>query len=400
MTEHPGAWLAVVGIGDDGLDGVSPAGRRLIEGAETVIGGLRHLSMIPGEDFARLIWPSPLSKGVDRLMRLRGRKTCVLASGDPFDHGIAATLARRIPADEMIVIPAAGAFELACARMGWARAEVETLSLHGRPLATLHAFVQPGARLLILSENASTPAAVAGLLCQRGYGGSKITVLEHLGGPLERRGAWDDPLIADLNTLAVECVADPGAPLLPRTPGLPDEAFHHDGQLTKREVRAATLAALAPVPGQLLWDVGAGCGSIAVEWMRHHPTCRAVAVEPRRDRLALIAANAEQLGCPRLTIVDGKAPDALTDLPAPNAVFIGGGLTTPGLFDACWNALAPGGRLVANAVTIEGEQVLTSAYSRLGGGLTRIAISRAEPVGPFSGWRPLMPVTQLALIKT
>ena len=221
-----------------------------------------------------------------------------------------------------------------------------------------------------------------------------------MGGPQERRRDWNEPDIADLNTLAVECVADPGAPLLPRSPGLPDEAFHHDGQLTKREVRAATLAALAPVPGQLLWDVGAGCGSIAVEWMRHHPACRAVAIEPRRDRLALIAANAESLGCPQLTIVEGKAPAALADLPPPDAVFIGGGITAPGLFETCWQALPPGGRLVANAVTIEGEQTLISAYTKLGGSLTRIAISRAEPIGPFSGWRPLMPVTQLALLKT
>jgi precorrin-6B C5,15-methyltransferase / cobalt-precorrin-6B C5,C15-methyltransferase len=400
MTSPAGAWLSIVGIGEDGLDGVSAAGRRLIEGADLLAGGERHLALIPDDRRERLPWPTPFSAGIDQLLKQRGRRVCVLASGDPMSYGIGATLARRIPPDEMIVVPAPGAFDLACARMGWARAEVETLTLHGRPLALLHAYLQPGARLLILSENGETPAAVAGLLARRGYGQSRITVLEHMGGPLERRRDWPDSAIADLNTIAVECIADPGAPLLPRTPGLLDEAFHHDGQLTKREVRAATLAALAPVPGQLLWDVGAGCGSIAIEWMRHHPTCRAVAVEPRRDRLALIAANAESLGCPQLSIVEGKAPAALTDLGTPDAIFIGGGITSPGLFDTCWQALPPGGRLVANAVTIEGEQVLTSAYSRLGGSLTRIAISRAEPVGPFSGWRPLMPVTQLALLKT
>jgi precorrin-6Y C5,15-methyltransferase (decarboxylating) len=400
MTSPAGPWLSIVGIGEDGLDGVSTAGRRLIDTAELLAGGERHLALIPDDGRERLPWPSPFSAGLDQLLKHRGRRVCVLASGDPMSYGIGATLARRVPPAEMIVVPGPGAFDLACARMGWARANVETLTLHGRPLALLHAYVQPGARLLILSENASTPAAVADLLARRGYGRSRITVLEHMGGPLERRRNWDEPDIADLNTLAVECITDPGAPLLPRSPGLPDEAFHHDGQLTKREVRAATLAALAPVPGQLLWDVGAGCGSIAVEWMRHHPTCRAVAIEPRRDRLALIAANAESLGCPHLSIVEGKAPAALTDLATPDAVFIGGGITSPGLFETCWQELPPGGRLVANAVTIEGEQVLTSAYTRFGGSLTRIAISRAEPVGPFSGWRPLMPVTQLALLKT
>jgi precorrin-6Y C5,15-methyltransferase (decarboxylating) len=400
MTSPAGAWLSIVGIGEDGLDGVSAAGRCLIETADLLAGGERHLALIPDDGRERLPWPVPFSAGLDQLLKLRGRRVCVLASGDPMSYGIGATLARRIPPAEMIVVPAPGAFDLACARMGWARAEVETLTLHGRPLALLHAYLQPGARLLILSENGETPAAVAGLLANRGYGQSRITVLERMGGPQERRRDWDEPDIADLNTIVVECVADSNAALLPRTPGLPDEAFHHDGQLTKREVRAATLAALVPVPGQLLWDVGAGCGSIAIEWMRHHPACRAVAIEPRRDRLALIAANAESLGCPQLTIVEGKAPAAVADLPPPDAVFIGGGITAPDLFDTCWQALPPGGRLVANAVTLEGEQALTSAYTRLGGSLIRIAISRAEPIGPFSGWRPLMPVTQLALLKT
>lgn len=400
MISPAGAWLSVVGIGEEGLDGVSKAGRRLIDAADLLAGGERHLALIPDDGRDRLPWPAPFTAGLKRLLSHRGRRVCVLASGDPMSYGIGATLARRIPPAEMIVVPAPGAFDLACARMGWARADVETLTLHGRPLALLHAYLQPGARLLILSENGTTPAAVAALLASRGYGQSRITVLERMGGPQERRRDWNEPDIAGLNTLAVECVADPGAPLLPRSPGLPDEAFHHDGQLTKRETRAATLAALAPVPGQLLWDVGAGCGSIAIEWMRHHPACRAVAVEPRRDRLALIAANAESLGCPGLTVVEGKAPAALEGLPPPDAVFIGGGVSAPGVFETCWQALPPGGRLVANAVTIEGEQTLISAYAKLGGSLTRIAISRAEPIGPFSGWRPLMPVTQLALLKT
>jgi precorrin-6Y C5,15-methyltransferase (decarboxylating) len=397
-------WLSVVGIGEDGLAGLSAAARTLVDTAEVLIGGERHLALVPADGRERLVWPSPLTALVEEIMRRRGRPLCVLASGDPMDYGIGVTLARQIDPAEMTVIPAPGAFALACARLGWARAGVETVTLHGRPAALLNACIQPDARLLILSENGTTPAVVAALLRGRGYGVSRMVVLEHMGGPRERRiegyaGTWGEERTADLNTIAVECVAAPDAPLLPRTPGLPDEAFRHDGQLTKREVRAVTLAALAPVPGQLLWDVGAGCGSIAIEWSRAHPMCRAVAVEPRADRRAMIAANADALGCPHLRIVEGRAPEALAGLPRPDAVFVGGGVGADGVLEAGWRALGPGGRLVANAVTVEGEAALLGFRSRFGGGLTRLSFSRAEPVGSFTGWRPLMPVTQLAVVK-
>jgi precorrin-6B C5,15-methyltransferase / cobalt-precorrin-6B C5,C15-methyltransferase len=397
-------WLSVVGIGEDGLAGLSAAARTLVDTAEVLIGGERHLALVPADGRERLVWPSPLTALVEEIMRRRGRPLCVLASGDPMDYGIGVTLARQIDPAEMTVIPAPGAFALACARLGWARAGVETVTLHGRPAALLNACIQPDARLLILSENGTTPAVVAALLRGRGYGVSRMVVLEHMGGPRERRiegyaGTWGEERTADLNTIAVECVAAPDAALLPRTPGLPDEAFRHDGQLTKREVRAVTLAALAPVPGQLLWDVGAGCGSIAIEWSRAHPMCRAVAVEPRADRRAMIAANADALGCPHLRIVEGRAPEALAGLPRPDAVFVGGGVGADGVLEAGWRALGPGGRLVANAVTVEGEAALLGFRSRFGGGLTRLSFSRAEPVGSFTGWRPLMPVTQLAVVK-
>jgi precorrin-6Y C5,15-methyltransferase (decarboxylating) len=397
-------WLSVVGIGEDGLAGLSAAARTLVDTAEVLIGSERHLALVPADGRERLVWPSPLTALVEEIMRRRGRPLCVLASGDPMDYGIGVTLARQIDPAEMTVITAPGAFALACARLGWARAGVETVTLHGRPAALLNACIQPDARLLILSENGTTPAVVAALLRGRGYGVSRMVVLEHMGGPRERRiegyaGTWGEERTADLNTIAVECVAAPDAPLLPRTPGLPDEAFRHDGQLTKREVRAVTLAALAPVPGQLLWDVGAGCGSIAIEWSRAHPMCRAVAVEPRADRRAMIAANADALGCPHLRIVEGRAPEALAGLPRPDAVFVGGGVGADGVLEAGWRALGPGGRLVANAVTVEGEAALLGFRSRFGGGLTRLSFSRAEPVGSFTGWRPLMPVTQLAVVK-
>lgn len=398
-------WLTIVGIGEDGLGGLSEAALRAVTAAEVLVGGARHLAMVPDLECERLEWPSPFDALLDTLERRRHLRVCVLASGDPLLYGVGATLLKRFPIEEVSVIPAPGAFALACARLGWARAEVECLTLHGRPVELLHTALHPGARVLALSADGTTPAGVAALLRARGYGPSRLVVLERMGHPFHERrvegtaAAWTEQAHADLNTIAIECIAEPGTPLLPRVPGLPDEAFRHDGQITKREVRAVTLAALAPVPGQRLWDVGAGCGSIAIEWMRCHPRCRAVAVEQRADRLAHIAGNAAALGVPGLTVVAGRAPDALKDLPRPDAVFVGGGITIPGVVEACWDALPPGGRFVANAVTLEGEQALMALYARLGGSLTQLSVSRAADLGGFSGWQPLRPVTQLAVVK-
>jgi precorrin-6Y C5,15-methyltransferase (decarboxylating) len=264
--------------------------------------------------------------------------------------------------------------------------------------------IVPGARLLLLANDGATPMAVAKLLTELGYGPSRLTVLEHMGSPEERRidgfaQDWSVAKTEDFNTIAVECVALLHAVRQSRLAGLPDEAFDHDGQLTKREVRAATLAALAPLPGQLLWDVGAGCGSIAIEWLRSGRRMRAIAVERSEARRGMIERNCVALGTPALKIVGGEAPAALAGLPAPDAVFIGGGLSMTGLAEACWEALKPGGRLVANAVTVGGEAALFAAHARWGGDLTRIAISRGETIGPHLGWRPLMPVTQYAVEK-
>jgi precorrin-6Y C5,15-methyltransferase (decarboxylating) len=398
-------WLSIVGLGEDGLAGLSPTARALFDQAEVLVGGKRVLAMVPEDGRERLAWPSPLGALVEEIAARRGQRVCVLATGDPLHYGIGATLAQSVPIEEMTIVPAPSAYALACARLGWNRAEVETLSLHGRPLELLHASVQPGAKLLLLSNGAETPAEVAGLLRARGYGPSRIVVFEHMGGPKERRHQgraedWDVPGIADFNTVAIDCVAGPGAALLPRSPGLPDPAFRHDGQMTKRELRAITLAALAPVPGQLLWDVGAGAGSVAIEWLRADPRCRAIAIEREPDRIALIAGNAGALGVPGLEIVAGKAPAALAGLAPPDAVFLGGGVRTPGVFEAAWAALKPGGRLVANAVTLEGAAALTRWYDDHDGELVRIAISRAGPMGGASALRPMMPVTQLRLVKS
>ncbi|MGE5765922.1 MAG: precorrin-6y C5,15-methyltransferase (decarboxylating) subunit CbiE [Bacteroidota bacterium] len=404
MAEHSVPWLSIVGIGEDGLAGLTPPARALVDDAEIFVGGERHLAMLPKDDRERLAWPSPLSALLDEIESRRGTRVCVLASGDPLWYGVGVSLLKRIRRSEISILPGRSAYSLAAARIGWPLAEVDCLTLHGRPLSLLHPYVQPNAKLLILSEDAATPAAVAALLAARGYGDSRLTVLEHLDSDRERRlegtaAAWSANDVADLNTVAVECVASPDAPLLPRTPGLPDEAFRHDGQLTKRELRAATLAALMPVAGQLLWDVGAGCGSVAIEWMRAAPRARAVAVERKAERRAMIAENADALGAPALKIVAGEAPAALGGLEAPDAVFVGGGVSAPGVIETCWQALKPGGRLVANAVTLEGEAALLAWHHGKGGGLTRYAIARAEPVGPFQGWRPMMPVTQYAATK-
>ncbi len=399
--------LTVVGMGDDGPDGLAPAARAVVEQARVVVGGQRHLDLLGQGEQERIPWPKPFGTLNETLERLhhRGHAVCVLATGDPTCYGVGSILAERFGTDEVRIIPAPSAFSLTRARLGWAAQGVQTVSLHGRPLALLQPFIQPGVRLLVLSSNANTPGEVARMLRKRGYGGSRLTVLSHLGGEKERLHAATadsyraSDAVADLNTLAIECVADPDAVLVPRTPGLADELFEHDGQLTKREVRAITLAALGPVPGQLLWDIGAGCGSIGIEWMRAHPDCRAIAIEPDARRIEMIAANGAALGTPGIEVVKGRAVAALEELSAPDAVFVGGGITESGLLEHCWSALEPGGRLVANVVSVEGEAVLDAWQRTRGGSLTRIAVTRCEPLGRFRGWRPMMPVTQLAATR-
>ncbi|MEE9103358.1 precorrin-6y C5,15-methyltransferase (decarboxylating) subunit CbiE [Pseudomonas nitroreducens] len=396
-------WLTIVGIGEDGYAGLGKAARRALLGASEVIGAPRQLQLLPHCLRAnRQAWPSPFS--LEPVLRRRGQPTCVLASGDPMWFGVGASLARQIPAEEMLVLAAPSSASLAASRLGWALQECTLLSLVARPLVALNAQVHDGAKLLVLSNDGDSPAAIAALLRERGFGPSRISVLEHLGGESERRidglaSDWSLNSTAALNLVAVECVASADAVRLPLTTGLPDDAFRHDGQLTKRDVRAVTLARLAPRPGELLWDVGAGCGSIGIEWMRAHPSCRALAIEANDGRQEHIRFNRDALGVPALQLVCGAAPEALQGLERPDAIFIGGGVTVPGVLEHCWEQLKPGGRLVANAVTLQSEALLVSWRERIGGELTRLAVAQALPLGGFDTWRAALPITLLEVWK-
>lgn len=397
--------VTVVGIGADGWAGLAPAGRELVEAAEVVLGGERHLSMLPGQDGqVREAWPSPLRDGLPALLaRFEGRSVVALASGDPLVSGIATTLVELLGKDAVEVVPALSSVALARARMRWSAESTEVVTLVGRNPHLVARSLAPGLRLLVLSSDGSTPAEVAGLLTAAGYGGSPMAVLADLGSETESRtdgvaASWGDQSAPELNVIAVELVSS-GATALGFTAGLPETAFDHDGQITKRDVRASALARLAPLPGQLLWDVGAGAGSVAIEWMRAHPTCRAIAIEAREDRAARITGNAGSLGVPALEVVTGHAPEALDGLEAPHAIFVGGGATEEGLLDACWSALRPGGRLVVHGVTLETEAVLAVSYAEQGGELTRLHVEHAAPIGSFTGWSPSRAITQWAVTK-
>ncbi|MFE6737177.1 precorrin-6y C5,15-methyltransferase (decarboxylating) subunit CbiE [Streptomyces tubercidicus] len=413
--------LSVVGIGADGWDGLPAASRQALCAAEVLIGGARQLALLPAECTGeRVPWPSPLRPAVPGLLAAyAGRRVCVLASGDPMFHGIGRTLTEVIeeqaaagagraaggpPATAPRILPHPSSVSHACARLGWPLEDTEVVTLVGRPTENLVRALYDGRRVLVLSAGAGTPAEVAALLRAHGFGPTRMRVLEQLGGPRERTAEgtahdWDAPPGDPLNVLALDCRRAPGTPALAAVPGLPDAAYEHDGQLTKRHVRAATLAALAPAPGELLWDIGGGSGSIAIEWLRAHRSCRAVSVERDPVRAERIGRNARTLGVPGLRVITGAAPAALDGLPTPDAVFIGGGLTAPGLLAACWAALPAGGRIVANTVTLESEALLADWYRRHGGELVRLAVAHAVPVGGFTGWRQAMPVTQWAAVK-
>lgn len=407
MSSRPQRWLSIVGIGEDGVAGLSPVARQLVADAELVVGGRRHLGLadeiIRGR---RMAWPSPIGEAMSEIEKHRGMPVAVLASGDPFHYGVGDLLLRSIPADQTLCLPQPSAFSLAAARLGWSLQEVALVSLHGRALEGIVRHLQPGARILALSWDGGTPAKLAKFLEARGLGASTMTVLEGMAGPRERvRRAVAQDLdfsdVAPLNTIALEIAAAPGATIVSLAPGLDDALFDHDGQLTKREMRAITVSALAPRHGERLWDVGLGAGSIAIEWLLRDPSLKAVGIEAEAGRAGRAARNAAALGTPELQIVQGRAPAALQGLPTPDAAFIGGGLAEPGLFEAVWSALRPGGRLVANAVSLASEARLIEHFQRHGGELLRLEVAKAGKAGTGGVfvWRPAAPIVQWRATK-
>lgn len=400
-------WLSVVGIGEDGLAGLGARARALIAEAEVLVGGDRHLGMLGGDPRPRLTWGDGLDAGIEAIARHAGTPVCVLASGDPLNFGIGKRLVARFGIAAMDIQPAPGAFALLAARMGWPLNDgtVRTVSCHAFPVEVLNRHLLPGLRLLILARNGETPALAAALLCRRGFGESPMTVFEHMGGPDEGRydtvaEEWEGRRVKDLNVIAFHLWPSPGATIWPETPGLPEAAFRHDGKITKREVRAATLARLQPLPGQLLWDVGAGSGAVAIEWLRAAADAQAIAMERDPARFDDIETNANNLGVPHLKLLKGDAPQCFADAAAPDAVFVGGGLSQPGVIEGALTALKPGGRLVANGVTLEAQETLIQNHRAHGGELTRIAVARADAVGGLTGMRPLMDVLQWAVTKS
>ncbi|MFL0179959.1 precorrin-6y C5,15-methyltransferase (decarboxylating) subunit CbiE [Mycobacterium sp. SMC-15] len=398
----PAERIAVVGIGADGWAGLGGPVRETVLAADVVLGAPRQLDLLPEADGQRrLKWPAPLHAGLPALFEeLAGQRIVALASGDPLLSGIGSTLIALLGTERVTVVPAISSVTLARARLGWPVESAAVVSVVGRDVHAVLRELASNRRVLVLSSDERTPGQLAALLSERGYGASRMVVLGDLGGAAESMldttaAAFQGPA-PRLNIVALE-LAGPSA--YGWVSGLPDQAYEHDGQLTKRDLRAAALARLAPAPGQLLWDVGAGAGSVGIEWMRAHPACRAIAVEANDTRAQRISYNARNLGVPALQVVRGAAPQVLADLPTPDAVFIGGGLSRPGVLTACLAALAPGGRMVAHGVTLETETLLLEAYREHGGELTRIHVEHAAPLGSLTGWTPGRAVTQWALAR-
>ncbi|MCI4679292.1 precorrin-6y C5,15-methyltransferase (decarboxylating) subunit CbiE [Rhodoblastus acidophilus] len=399
-----GPWLTLVGLGEDGRASLSPAANAALAQAALVVGGARHLALVAPLACETLAWPSPMDAAYPQILARRGEKIVVLASGDPFFYGVGSVLARFIPAEEMTCLPAPSAFSLVAARLGWAQQDCALITLHGRPLEKIIPHLVDGAKIIALSWDGATPQKLASLLTQLGFGASRLTICERLGGPHEcmRAAVARDFALADvdaLNTIALDLVADRDARIISRAPGLPDDFFEHDGQITKAEIRALTLSALKPRRGELLWDIGAGSGSVAIEFLLADANNSAIAIEAHAERAARIRRNALVLGAPQLKVIEGRAPEALRALPQPQKIFVGGGVTAPGMLDAALDALAPGGRLVVNGVTLETQALLIARHGALGGELISAQISRAEKLGGFFAFRPALPIVQWSFDK-
>ncbi|TDE34383.1 precorrin-6y C5,15-methyltransferase (decarboxylating) subunit CbiE [Antarcticimicrobium sediminis] len=394
MSEAP--WLTIIGLGEDGPEGLCAASRSALEAAEIIIGPARHLSLIAPNSAQRITWPVPFAEGIEQVLTLRGRRVVVLTSGDPFWFGAGTLLARALQPGEWRAFPGRSTFSLAAARMGWPLETTGCFGLHAAPLSRLRPQLAPKVRLIVLLRDGGAVAQLASYLVEQGFARSVMTVLEALAGPRERMtkmraDAVPDMVFAHPVCVALEVAGD-GA-VLTRSSGRDDDWFETDGQITKLPVRALTLSALAPRPFEHLWDIGGGSGSIGIEWLLSDPSLSATVIEPRADRVGRITANAARLGVDRLKVVQGKAPTALEELSPPDVVFIGGGLSA-GMLDWLTARLPAGTRIVANAVTLESEALLVQTHARLGGALMRVEIASVAPIGPKRGWKSAYPITQ------
>jgi precorrin-6Y C5,15-methyltransferase (decarboxylating) len=397
MADAPlAAWLTIVGIGEDGSDGLSTASRDALAQADLVVGSSRHLALLPALSCETRSWPVPFGAGIPALLAERGRRVVMLASGDPFWFGAGSVIARHLDPTEWIAHPAPSSFALAAARLGWPIDATPCLGLHAAPFARLRPLIVPGQRALVLVRDGAAVGALAAYLCEQGFGASELHILEALGGPRERIRH------ATAATLAFDDIAHPVAvgigfagdgATLPSTAGRADDWFEHDGQISKRPIRALTLSALAPRPGETLWDIGTGSGSIAIEWLLAHPANQAIGFEADPVRAERARANAARLGVDRLLMVEGRAPDCLDGHDVPHAVFVGGGLSQA-LLETLWSRLPAGTRLVANAVTLESEALLAHSHHAKGGTLLRIELAEAAPIGPRRGWKASYPIVQ------
>ena len=391
-----GKWLTLVGLGEDGRAGLSPRALAALAGAALVVGGKRHLALAAPLTCETMAWPSPIDQAVPHVLARRGSPVVVLATGDPFHYGVGTLLSQHVAPAEIASIPQPSAFSLAASLLCWSLQDVACVSLHGREEGGLIRHLAPGRRILVLSWDGNTPARVAATLRAHGLGESRLIVLEAMGGVRERvrettAAAFDLSDVDPLNTIAIAS-AGPGVPATSRM-ALPDDCFDHDGQITKQAVRAVTLAALAPRGGELLWDVGAGSGSVSIEWLRVDPRNSAIAIESDPVRAERIAVNASRLGVAVQRVI-GKAPEAFGGLAAPDVVFVGGGVSDEAVMRHAIDAVRAGGRLVANAVTLESQAHLTRLNGEHGGHLLLLQHSDAVPVGRFHGWKPAMPVVQ------
>ncbi len=408
MTEEIKPWLTLIGLSPAGFPDLSQAAKAALKDAARILGSQRQLGLIPIEivsEAKREAWPSPMAPRLEELISQKPAGTIVLASGDPFFWGIGTHFAKYLKPSEMQVYPAPSILTLIAARMQWSGPEIKTISLCSQPLSRLASLLEPGRKIIALSANGKHPAKIAKLFIENGYGPSRLTVLENLGMETETitettaERLHEEMLesgksLSDLNSLAIELIHAGKTEILTHLPGLPVDAFNHDGQITRQNIRAITLAHLRPTSGTLLWDIGMGNGSISIEWLRAAPNTRAIGVEKNPDRLARALKNADRLGVPHLETRQGNAGAIIRELETPDAIFIGGGITEPGLLELALEALKPGGRLVANTVTLEGEGLLINARARQGGTLTRLSIENAEDIGSFQSWRAEMAITQ------